>query len=365
MFYIPRVSGVKKLASFIIMLIMLTWEVTFSAATTPESSPGTVILVSDNSADLVMAELVSNLTGYPVVVAPWGVYDPTVTAKILSEPPEKVIIIGGPLAVLLDYEADLNASNITVIRWGGKTRYDTNMAVIGGLKGLGITLRKQVFAIGSDTACVQTALKLALEEKAAIIYLTKPTGNISGGKIVVPQWANISGPEVVKVTITNWTAEMRIKEVEGKLNLLLSFINGTPGEVLGKYVDSAKELLAEAKDAYAKGDYVEAYQLANLAGEKVEFAIKQAALDPSVKTNFDVSIMEFYMHGMKPLTPEQQQELQKLMEELKEALKNNDYEKARRIRLIIITKFLRVYGRPGGFISPLISPNPNNTNITK
>ena len=84
-----------------------------------------------------------------------------------------------------------------------------------------------------------------------------------------------------------------------------------------------------------------------------------------MKTNFDVSIMEFYMHGMKPLTPEQQQELQKLMEELKEALKNNDYEKARRIRLIIITKFLRVYGRPGGFISPLISPNPNNTNITK
>ncbi|GAB6134913.1 cell wall-binding repeat-containing protein [Thermococcus prieurii] len=355
----------KKLASFVIMLMLLTWGAAFSTATASGGGSDTVILVSDNSADLVMAELVSNLTGYPIVVAPWGIYDPGVTAKVLSKSPRKVIIIGGPLAVLPDYAADLNASNVTVIRWGGRTRYDTNRDVIKGLRELGINLKKQVFAVGSDPACVQTALKLALEERAAVVYLTKPTENISNGKLVVPQWVNVSGPEVVKVKVTNWTAEMRIKEVEGKLNFLLGFINGTPGEVLGKYVDDAKKLLAEAKEAYARGNYAEAYRLANLAGEKVELAIKQAALDPNVKADFDVSLMEFYMHGMKPLTPEQQEELQKLMKELEEALKNHDYKKARRIRLIIITRFLRVYGRFGGFISPIISPNLNDLNLDK
>jgi len=350
---------VKRLVSLVIVLMLITWGAAFSAAASSGSGAGTVVLVSDNPADLAMAELVSNLTGYPIVVAPWGVYDPGVTAKILSKSPREVVIIGGPLAVLPDYAADLNASNITVVRWGGRTRYDTNRAVLEGLRKLGINLKKQVFAVGWDPACVQTALSLALKEKAAVVYLAEPARTISGGKLVVPEWVNVSGPEVVKVKVTKWIAKMRIEEVEGKLNFLLGFINGTPGKVLGKYVEEAEKLLAEAKDAYAKGNYTEAYRLANLAGEKVELAIKQAAFDPSVKADFDVSILELYLHGIKPLTPEQQEELQKLMKELEEALKNHDYEKARRIRLMIIRKFFLVYGPVGG----LVSPNPNGLNL--
>ncbi|NJE79723.1 cell wall-binding repeat 2 family protein, partial [Thermococcus sp. GR5] len=68
--------------------------------------------------------------GAVVVMTTWGVYDPNVTAEIMSYAPDEVIIIGGPEAVVEEYVNDLQELGITVERWGGQNRYETNLMVM-------------------------------------------------------------------------------------------------------------------------------------------------------------------------------------------------------------------------------------------
>lgn len=96
-----------------------------------------VILVSDNEADSAVAQNVADLLGgAQLIVSPWGgTYDPAASAEILSIDPDRVIIIGPPVAVPEEYTEDLEEFGIPYERWYGETRYETNLAVIeGGLR---------------------------------------------------------------------------------------------------------------------------------------------------------------------------------------------------------------------------------------
>ncbi|ADC70100.1 putative cell wall binding repeat 2-containing protein [Methanocaldococcus sp. FS406-22] len=108
-----------------------------------------VVLVSDNCADQCCALEVANALNATVITTEWGIYNESVVNEILALNPTKVIIIGGPLAVVENYTTALENAGITVERIGGKTRYETNANV---------TLRFQNqfrYAYGNNTtACV-------------------------------------------------------------------------------------------------------------------------------------------------------------------------------------------------------------------
>ncbi|HDZ35415.1 MAG TPA: hypothetical protein ENH81_00680, partial [Thermococcus sp.] len=117
----------KKVIALLFGLMMVATTASFGHVSAADNS-ATVILVSDNEADCTLAEYLANVTGAIVVTTPWGVYDPSVTATVMSYGPDKVIIIGGPDAVVDMYLEDLQELNIPVERWWGKNRYETNLA---------------------------------------------------------------------------------------------------------------------------------------------------------------------------------------------------------------------------------------------
>ncbi|NJE46947.1 cell wall-binding repeat 2 family protein, partial [Thermococcus sp. GR7] len=92
----------KKVLAILFGLLMLAMPVSFTGVSAATESV-TVILVSDNAADKCIAEYLANETGAVVVMTTWGVYDPNVTAEIMSYAPDEVIIIGGPEAVVEEY----------------------------------------------------------------------------------------------------------------------------------------------------------------------------------------------------------------------------------------------------------------------
>jgi putative cell wall-binding protein len=107
-----------------------------------------VVLVSDNCADQTCALEVANVLNATIVTTTWGIYNESVIDEIKSLNPDKVIVIGGNLAVVDDYIIALENEGLTVERIGGQTRYDTNA---------NITLRFQnefAHAYGNATICV-------------------------------------------------------------------------------------------------------------------------------------------------------------------------------------------------------------------
>jgi putative cell wall-binding protein len=128
--------------------------------TIPMVSATDVVLVSDNCADQCVALEVADAINATVITTEWGVYNESLVDEILALNPDKVIIIGGNLAVVENYTTALENAGITVERVGGKDRYETNANV---------TLRFQNqfrYAYGNNTtACVCHGLDdIALNE---------------------------------------------------------------------------------------------------------------------------------------------------------------------------------------------------------
>ena len=126
----------------------------------PMVSATDVVLVSDNCADQCVALEVADAINATVITTEWGVYNESLVDEILALNPDKVIIIGGNLAVVENYTTALENAGITVERVGGKDRYETNANV---------TLRFQNqfrYAYGNNTtACVCHGLDdIALNE---------------------------------------------------------------------------------------------------------------------------------------------------------------------------------------------------------
>jgi len=95
----------------------------------PIVSATEVILVSDNAADKACAVEVANALNATIITTEWGIYDENLIDKILALNPEKVIVIGGPVAVAENYTTALENAGIEVERVWGETRYETNANV--------------------------------------------------------------------------------------------------------------------------------------------------------------------------------------------------------------------------------------------
>ena len=147
------------------MLLLLMAIPLVSAVAIPSISATDVVLVSDNCADQCTALEVADALNATVITTEWGIYNESLIDEILALNPDKVIIIGGPLAVVENYTTALENVGITVERIGGSNRYETNANV---------TLRFQNqfrYAFGNNTTvCVCHGFDdIALNETMGLI----------------------------------------------------------------------------------------------------------------------------------------------------------------------------------------------------
>jgi putative cell wall-binding protein len=302
----------KKLVAVLFGLLMI--GMTFSVDGASAEGTVTVILVSDNAADNAIAQYLANLTSAILVTTTWGSYDPNVTAEILSYAPDQVIIIGGPDAVVSEYVADLEEYNITVYRWWGSNRYETDLAVMGNASKLfGIKFNTSVVVAGNDSLAVQTALKLALQNRAMIIYINQST-NVTRlmerfriKKTVMVQ-SRVSKKVMEKVTKelrtcnciarevqANVTAEqvkMIMVQVRERLVAIEKIANATNSTQLREQVREMLQLLDKANQSLQAGNVSEAYGLVLRLQVKSEFALKEAnkELHRSIEKNAKLAL---------------------------------------------------------------------------
>ncbi|MEO2152632.1 MAG: cell wall-binding repeat-containing protein, partial [Thermococcus sp.] len=289
----------KKLVAVLFGLLMIGMILSVGGASAEETL--TVILVSDNSADSAIAQYLANLTGAVIVTTTWGTYDPNVTAEILGYAPDQVIIIGGPCAVVSEYVTDLKEYNITVYRWWGANRYETNLAVMGNAsKLLGIKFNSTVVVAGNDSLAIQTAFKLALKNRALILYVNHSTNvttlikrfKVSNAVVVRGRASEkvmenlAKGLEKCNCTVkevganvTGEHVERILERVRGRLLRIEEIANMTNSTELMERVEELSQLIEEANQSLQSGDYTKAYQLALKLQVRSEFALRDARLE--------------------------------------------------------------------------------------
>ncbi|GAB6134664.1 cell wall-binding repeat-containing protein [Thermococcus prieurii] len=287
----------KKLVAVLFGLLMIGMAFGAGSAYAGEATV-TVILVSDNAADNAIAQYLANLTGAVVVTTTWGTYDPNVTAEILSYAPDQVIIIGGPDAVVSEYVTDLEEYNITVYRWWGANRYETDLAVMGNAsKVFGIKFNASVVVAGNDSLAVQTALRLAVQNRAMIIYVNQSTNvtklmeRFQVREMVMVQ-SKVSEKVMEKVSrelkacnctakqvqanVTTEQVKMIMEQVRERLMAIEEIANTTNSTQLREQVREMLQLMEQANASLQAGNVTGAYALALKLQVKTEFALKEA-----------------------------------------------------------------------------------------
>lgn len=368
----------KKVAALLFGLMLVTTGLAFSGVSAAGGSV-TVILVSDNEADSALAEYLANLTGAVVVTTPWGVYSPDVTALVMAHAPDRVVIIGGPDAVLEQYETDLMDLNTTVERWWGPNRYGTNLAVIGNATAtLGLRFEDEVFvAPGNDTAAIRVAIRRAAGVHGVVVY-TNGTGEpsrvlrrlgIKPWKVVVvisPLTEGILGKfragggcnasvTEVKVNVTAETALGVINMSRERIRLAKELLaNVTLPPQLERTAErmlllAERELNASVR-AYEKGNYGRAYGLAMASKSHAEFVIKIASREWRMKVRFDPAMryrvflnrVEIQLQLMESAGINVT-ELRELVEALRQAVEKGDYDVAHYLMQKIRMELVKLY----------------------
>ncbi|ACJ16572.1 Hypothetical protein TON_1084 [Thermococcus onnurineus NA1] len=277
-----------------------------------------VILVSDNEADRAIAENVAKILGAQVVVSPWGTYDPAASAEILTINPDKVIIIGGSVAVPEEYTQDFGEFGIPYERWYGETRYETNLAVIKMLKeefpeafsqitSVVIVNGRDVLAIQSmreslpnefagipilvltDEGKIQTTLNVLNEFNriTEVRYMATYANSFSRTPLfpineeTIDLWlkkrfgTNYFSSESMLMPFTTRTYQVLV-DVQNKTHRAETLLDGLEIPDARKKLDDAKKLMILAWEAYNEGDYVRAYELAIRANFNADFVISRA-----------------------------------------------------------------------------------------
>ncbi len=109
--------------AFIALLLLCT------PAAAEEADTTSIILVADNQADCAVAEALADESGATIVKTTWGEFEQTVLDTIIETAPDSVTIIGGPMAVVEEYETKLEEAGITFERVWGETRQQTSMQI--------------------------------------------------------------------------------------------------------------------------------------------------------------------------------------------------------------------------------------------
>ncbi|WP_457751396.1 cell wall-binding repeat-containing protein [Thermococcus sp.] len=357
----------KKIWAILLGLLMVVTPLAFSETSAASDTGTTVILVSDNAADHTLAQYLANITGAIVVTTTWGIYDPNVTAEIIGYSPDQVIIIGGPDAVVSQYAADLEEYNITVYRWWGANRYDTDLAVIGNAtKMFGINFNGSVMVAGNDSAAMKLALKLALQNRSMIVYVNASTNATAlmeklqiRNTVMVQTQASEKIMEKIKEELRECNCQAReieanvsasetlmlMEKLQERIAAVEEIANLTNSTQLKEELQAIEKLMKQANSSLQAGNYTEAYQLMlklqvqtemllKLSHKEMEFALKdhqEIGLEREyLKLEAQVEALAKLGYNVTNIT--------QVMEQLKEAIQNGDYKEAK--KLIKEVKFM-------------------------
>ncbi|WP_297435192.1 cell wall-binding repeat-containing protein [Thermococcus sp.] len=346
----------KRVMTILFGLLMVATPVTFSNVSA--STSVTVILASDNEADCTIAEYLANVTGAVVVTTTWGVYDPNVTAEIMSYAPDEVIIIGGPDAVVEQYVSDLQELGITVERWGGQNRYETNLQVMEkAMEKFGLKFNESVIVPGNDSLAIKNALKVAVQNRAMVLYVNKTTnvtklmerfqirealafGSPASKKLMERVKEQLRGcnctASEVQLNVTKETVLQLMIQVRERVRTIKEIANETNCTQLMQQVRVMEMTMEKANQALQAGNYTYAYQLMLELQVRTQFGLKAAngemrkmlgnsekmALEREmIKLQAQVSVMERADINVTGINA--------LMEQLRVAIQNGQYEQAR------------------------------------
>jgi len=333
----------KKVLPFILMLTLSLFPESLAA------DIDMVILVSDNEADSTLAESVANIIGAKgIVKVPWGIYNPNYSAEVLKYVPDRVIIIGGPTAVPIDYEKDFEEMGIPYERLWGKNRYETNLAVIQKLKNefpeefsqietvyithgrdvLSMLMQKELKQMPSKSIWIFTDKSYEELTLQALDEVIKTARNRPWVEIVITsrfvQLAPIDTitnflkqrgyTEGAHFTISNVRPAKRfileaLKLVDNKTQMAAKFLDGLDIPRAKRRLSIAKEQIARAWKLYSLGDYQEAYILAVAASRNADFVISISAREwngiiqgrPEIRLKREVLRLEAKVKVLKEL----------------------------------------------------------------
>ena len=203
----------------------------------------TVVLSSDNEADLAAAEAYVTKTGAVLKITKWGGFNDTLLNEIKLLNPNKVIIVGGPFAIPGTVEDELNIIGITnVVRVWGETRVETAIEISKLPEFTNVT--RVIVVDGRDVAGIQEARKEAKAQGLPIIFV----------------WHH-SVPTVVKEFIRGKTAHLKISpemnetKIKSQIKENAARLNSTKPDFAARAqfaINNAKAAIADAEVAIAQ-----------------------------------------------------------------------------------------------------------------
>ncbi|MDI6655675.1 MAG: hypothetical protein QME59_07330 [Candidatus Hydrothermarchaeota archaeon] len=250
-----------------------------------------IILVSDNSADLAVANALAEKINVKVVVTPWGTLSDEAVQKIAASGAAEVYVVGGSVAVP-DIEVKVN---IKVKRFAGDDRYHTSALIAREWKNC-----SEVFvAVGDDDQGIQDARIKAKVKKCPVVFVRPdsvpstvaasieklnastavliPTPNMQVAEIK----SKIRARGIGEINETKIDFKQRAAKAIEDAEAAIARAEGNTTEVAdgrttaaARLVINAKKHLEAAKVAFGAEKYGEAFGLATAAKNQAENSIK-------------------------------------------------------------------------------------------
>ncbi|WP_461866259.1 cell wall-binding repeat-containing protein [Thermococcus sp.] len=335
-----------------------------------------VILVSNNEADSAVAMSIASLLNISVIVTPWGIYKPNVTAEIIKQMPDKVIIIGGPVAVPVEYEQDLDNLGIPYERWYGEDRYSTNIRVIENAKEEfpGIFDNVKVLIVnGRDQGAIEVIKKLKLKRIVPIFVdnglenQTEVIGSLIRPKNVVivkspllTQKMSVILQQMVErngVTLSQITVEASkelcleaITNTESVLELAKDILDDLKIPGAKNMLELANKELEKSKEEYSRGNYISSYRYAIYARNHADVVVFLAGKEknkilhglPTVALEHDILRLQIQIQALANSGADVS-EVQKLIQQAEDYLQKGDLESAFDIVQVIKEKLRNLF----------------------
>ncbi len=252
----------------------------------------TIVVSSDNEADVGAAEAAAAGASATLVTVEWGSDDSDALARITALNPKKVIVIGGALAVPEGLESKIKARVVSVERLSGEDRYETAALIA---ERFFANSTSAIIIQGDDPATIKAKIAEARASGIPILYMKKDgvpekvkvklkTLKIKEAKV---EPSAETDEDSIKAGLGNITTDIRkvnktekalaqIAEAEDEIGKARELINATNETTIAakKMLALAENELSLAKDALDAGKYGEAFGQATAAENHAEAAIK-------------------------------------------------------------------------------------------
>jgi len=335
-----------------VLLALLVLTMFVASTYAQEVKP--VVLVSDNPADLAVAQLLVQKLNATIVITPWGTLSEEAVKKIKASGATVVYVVGGPVAVP-DVEVKIEAK---VKRIAGKDRYET-AAVAANMWN---ETEEAIVVEGTDEIGIREALEKA-KARGVPILLVKDDEVPEGvekaiEKLRAKRLHIIPAPDMNITKIEKRFREHGVREVnktrvdfaeraaealedarEAVAEADFNTSNVTSGWELAaaRLLLNAKEHLKQAESAYNESKYGEAFGLAVAAKHAAKAAkrIREHVAPGYFRRHVEEAEKEIEEHGLEKAKEELEKAremAEKKMEKARERMEESREKMGERAR---------------------------------